>query len=57
MNTIIRHQAVNIVRIAAGSYSLKNVNGDTIAFTRLLDAKNFVNAHWGQALIEAQFTN
>lgn len=55
--TIIRHQAVNIVRIAAGSYSLKNVNGDTDAFTRLMDAKNFVNAHWGQALIEAQFTN
>lgn len=55
--TIIRHQAVNITRHSAGNYSLKNVNGETISFVRLMDAKNFVNAHWGQALIEAQFTN
>jgi hypothetical protein len=58
MNTItIRYQAVNIVRIAERSYTVKNVNGNTVSFKRLLDAKNFVNANWGQALIEAQFTN
>ena len=58
MNSItIRYQAVNITRKAAGNYTLKNLNGNTITFKRLLDAKNFVNANWGQALIEAQFTN
>ena len=54
---IIRHQAVNIVRVAEKNYTVKNTQGETIMFTRLLDAKNFVNAFWGQALIEAQFTN
>lgn len=58
MNTItLQYQAVNIVRHGAGSYTVKNTQGNTVSFKRLLDAKNFVNANWGQALIEAQFTN
>lgn len=57
MKTItIQYQAVNIQRNDTKNYSLKNVNGNTITFKRLLDAKNYVNANWNQALIEAQFT-
>lgn len=55
--TIIRHQAVNITRIEAGIYTVNNISGNTITFKRLMDAKNFVNANWGQALIKAQFAN
>ena len=53
--TTIRHQAVNIIRIEAGNYTVNNIAGETIQFRRLMDVKNFVNANWGQALIEAQF--
>jgi len=54
---ILQYQAVNINRVSAKTYTVNNINGQKIIFRRLLDAKNFVNANWGQALIEAQFTN
>ena len=54
---ILQYQAVNINRVSSRTYTVKNIEGKTLIFGRLLDAKNFVNANWGQALIEAQFTN
>jgi len=53
--TTIRYQAVSITRISAGHYTVNNTEGKTISFKLLRDAQNFVNANWGQALIEAQF--
>jgi hypothetical protein len=53
--TTIRYQAVNIRRIEAGHYTVKNIAGTTIQFKLLRDAQNFVNANWGKDLIEAQF--
>jgi hypothetical protein len=56
MNTkTIRYQTVNIVRIEAGHYTVKNAAGTTIHFDRLRDAQNFIIANWGKDLIEAQF--
>ena len=55
MTTTIRYQAVTIRKIAAGHYTVNNTQGNTISFKLLRDAQNFVNANWGQALIEAQF--
>ena len=50
----IRYQAVNIVRIGAAHYTVKNTAGTTIHFDRLRDAQNFITANWGKDLIEAQ---
>jgi hypothetical protein len=56
MNTrTLRYQAVTIRRIAAGHYTVNNIEGATINFKLLRDAQNFINRNWGQALIEAQF--
>ena len=55
MTNTIRYQAVTIRRITAGHYTVNNTQGNTISFKLLRDAQNFVNANWGQALIEAQF--
>lgn len=53
--TTIRYQAVTIRRVEAGQYTVNNTTGQTVSFKLLRDAKNYVNANWGQALIEAQF--
>jgi hypothetical protein len=53
--TTLRYQAVTIRRIEAGNYTVNNIAGATISFKLLRDAHNFINANWGQALIEAQF--
>ncbi len=53
--TTTRYQAVTIIRVAKGHYTVNNIAGNTIVFPRLRDAQNFINANWGQALIEAQF--
>ena len=55
MTNTIRYQAVTIRRITSGHYTVNNTAGKTISFKLLRDAQNFVNANWGQALIEAQF--
>jgi hypothetical protein len=56
MNKAIRYQAVNIVRIEAGHYTVNNTAGIAIHFERLRDAQNFITANWGKDLIEAQFS-
>jgi hypothetical protein len=53
--TTTRYQAVTIVRVAKGHYTVNNTAGNTIIFPRLVDAQNFINANWGRELIEAQF--
>jgi len=55
MTKTIKFQAVNIKRIEAGYYTVKNIAGATIQFRRLRDAQNFIIANWGIDLIEAQF--
>ena len=56
MNTkTIRYQAVNIIRIEAGHYTVNNTAGQTIHFDLLRNAQNFITANWGKELIEAQF--
>jgi hypothetical protein len=56
MNTkTIRFQAVNIRRIEAGHYTVRNTAGTTLNFNRLRDAQNFINSNWGKDLVEAQF--
>jgi hypothetical protein len=53
--TTTRYQAVTIIRVAKGHYTVNNIAGNTITFARLSDAQKFINANWGKALIEAQF--
>ena len=56
MNTITyRYQAVTIVCEGPRHYTVKNTAGRKISFTRLRDAKVFVNGQWSKDLIEAQF--
>lgn len=54
MKKTIRFQAVNIVRVGARHYTVKNTEGITIRFSFLREAQNFVNANWSKDLIEAQ---
>jgi hypothetical protein len=53
--TTTRYQAVTIIRVAKGHYTVNNIAGNTIVFPRLRDAQSFINANWGRELIEAQF--
>lgn len=53
--TTLRHQAVSFVRVDKGHYTIKNIAGQTLTFKLMRDVHNYINANWGQALIEAQF--
>ena len=54
MTKTYREDAVNIKRTATG-FSVKNINGVTIDFKRLKDARRYIASNWSIALIEAQF--